>query len=383
MSERFACRVLGQHRSTQRKIAKTPDDEAALTADIIALAIQYGRYGYRRITALLRNAGWVVNVKRVERIWRREGLKVPAKQPKRKRLWLNDGSCIRLRPEHPNHVWSYDFVEDRTHDGRKYRMLNIIDEFTRECLAIRINRKLNSTDVIDVLSDLFILRGVPGHVRSDNGPEFIAKAVQDWIALVGAKTAYIEPGSPWENGYCESFNSKLRDELLNGEIFYSLKEARIVIESWRRHYNRASEHPSVYVIEGKRLCWPRSGPAGYLALRRARLTIDFAASVASVARANIQGPSGKGWFASTSPASAANRRVLGATFNRRAASERLSQGSARFSAALNTGIRWCDRSEVTRSRVQRLPWPVLRPLRLRRPAIRSSLAISANWARPR
>ena len=245
MSERFACRVLGQHRSTQRKIARTPDDEAALTADIIALAIQYGRYGYRRITALLRNAGWVVNVKRVERIWRREGLKVPAKQPKRKRLWLNDGSCIRLRPEHPNHVWSYDFVEDRTHDGRKYRMLNIIDEFTRECLAIRIDRKLNSTDVIDVLSDLFILRGVPGHVRSDNGPEFIAKAVQDWITAVGAKTAYIEPGSPWENGYCESFNSKLRDELLNGEIFYSLKEARIVIECWRRHYNEVRPHSSL------------------------------------------------------------------------------------------------------------------------------------------
>ena len=245
MSERFACRVLGQHRSTQRKIARTPDDEAALTADIIALAIQYGRYGYRRITALLRNAGWVVNIKRVERIWRREGLKVPAKQPKRKRLWLNDGSCIRLRPEHPNHVWSYDFVEDRTHDGRKYRMLNIIDEFTRECLAIRINRKLNSTDVIDVLTDLFILRGVPGHVRSDNGPEFIARAVQDWIALVGAKTAYIEPGSPWENGYCESFNSKLRDELLNGEIFYSLKEARIIIESWRRHYNEVRPHSSL------------------------------------------------------------------------------------------------------------------------------------------
>jgi putative transposase len=245
VSERFACRVLGQHRSTQRKIAKTPDDEAVLTADIIALAIQYGRYGYRRITALLRNAGWVVNVKRVERIWRREGLKVPAKQPKRKRLWLNDGSCIRLRPEHPNHVWSYDFVEDRTHDGRKYRMLNIIDEFTRECLAIRINRKLNSTDVIDVLTDLFILRGAPGHVRSDNGPEFIARAVQDWITLVGARTAYIEPGSPWENGYCESFNSKLRDELLNGEIFYSLKEARIVIEGWRRHYNEVRPHSSL------------------------------------------------------------------------------------------------------------------------------------------
>jgi putative transposase len=170
----------------------------------------------------MRSEGWTVNAKRVERIWRREGLKVPQKQPKKGRLWLNDGSCIRLRPEHPNHVWSYDFVEGRTHNGRKFRMLNIIDEFTRECLAIRIDRKLNSTDVIDVLSDLFILRGVPGHVRSDNSPEFIAKAVRDWIVAVGAMTAFIEPGSPWENGYCESFNSKLRDELLNGEIFYSL-----------------------------------------------------------------------------------------------------------------------------------------------------------------
>ena len=172
-----------------------------------------------------------MNRKRVERIWRREGLKVPQKQPKRGRLWLNDGSCVRLRPEHPNHVWSYDFVEDRTHNGRKYRMLNIIDEFTRECLAIRVSRKLNSIDVIDVLSDLFILRGVPGHIRSDNGPEFIAKAVREWIAAVGAKTAYIEPGSPWENGYCESFNSKLRDELLKGEIFYTLAEAQIIIEA--------------------------------------------------------------------------------------------------------------------------------------------------------
>ncbi|EAQ33431.1 transposase orfB [Nitrobacter sp. Nb-311A] len=168
VSERFACRVFGQHRSTQRKTPKGRADEEALTADIIRLASRYGRYGYRRITAMLRSEGWTVNAKRVERIWRREGLKVPQKQPKRGRLWLNDGSCIRLRPEHPNHVWSYDFVEGRTHNGRKFRMLNIIDEFTRECLAIRIDRKLNSTDVIDALSDLFILRGVPGHVRSDN-----------------------------------------------------------------------------------------------------------------------------------------------------------------------------------------------------------------------
>ena len=237
--------MLGQYRSTQRKVPRGRADEDALTADIIALASQYGRYGYRRITALLREAGWAVNVKRVERIWRREGLKVPAKQPKKSRLWLTDGSCIRLRPERPNHVWSYDFVEARTHNGRKFRMLNVIDEFTRECLAIRIDRKLKSTDVIDVLSDLFILRGVPGHIRSDNGPEFIAKAVREWIAAVGAGTAVIEPGSPWENGYCESFNSKLRDELLDGEIFYSLAEARVVVEGWRQHYNTARPHSSL------------------------------------------------------------------------------------------------------------------------------------------
>src|SRR5271167_4369965 len=161
ISERRACAALGQHRSTQRKPARGRDDEAALTADIIELAKAYGRYGYRRITALLRHAGWAVNAKRVQRIWRREGLKIPQKQPKRGRLWLNDGSCVRLRPERPNHVWSYDFVSDRTHDGRSFRMLCVIDEFTRESLAIRVARKLKAADVIDVLADLFILRGIP------------------------------------------------------------------------------------------------------------------------------------------------------------------------------------------------------------------------------
>ena len=238
--------MLGQHRSTQRHVPAGRDDEERLTADIVELARRYGRYGYRRIAELLRStAGWVVNDKRVERIWRCEGLKVPVKQPKRGRLWLADGSCVRLRAERPNHVWSYDFVEDRTYEGRKYRMLNIIDEFTHECLAIRIDRKLKSIDVIDVLSDLFILRGVPEHIRSDNGPEFVAKAVQEWITAVGAKTAYITPGSPWENGFIESFNARLRDELLDGEIFYSLNEAKIVIESWRRHYNAVRPHGSL------------------------------------------------------------------------------------------------------------------------------------------
>lgn len=246
VSERRACAALGQHRSTQRKTPHGRDDEQRLTADIVELARQYGRYGYRKIAELLRTtAGWVVNDKRVERIWRREGLKVPAKQPKRGRLWLVDGSCVRLRPEYRNHVWSYDFVEDRTHNGRKYRMLNVIDEFTHECLAIRVARRLKAIDVIDVLSDLFILRGVPGHIRSDNGPEFVAKALREWISAVGAKTAYIAPGSPWENGYVESFNARLRDELLNGEIFYSLREAQIVIESWRRHYNAVRPHQSL------------------------------------------------------------------------------------------------------------------------------------------
>jgi putative transposase len=237
--------VLEQHRSTQRKTPKMADDEAALTAAIIDWARQYGRYGYRRITALLRAEGWVCNHKRVERIWRREGLKVPARQPKRGRLWLNDGSCVRLRPERVNHVWAYDFVEDRTRDGRKLRMLNVVDEFTRECLSIRVARKLGSADVIDVLADLFITRGAPAFIRSDNGPEFIAIAVRGWIDGVGAKTAFIEPGSPWENGYVESFNGKLRDELLNAEVFNTLAEARVLIEQWRVHYNTVRPHSSL------------------------------------------------------------------------------------------------------------------------------------------
>ena len=278
MSERRACTALGQYRSTQRKTPRGREDAERLTADVIELARHYGRYGYRKIAALLRQAGWLVSDGRVERIWRREGLKVPHKQPRRGRLWLTDGSCIRLRPERPNHVWSYDFVEDRTHDGRRFRMPNVIDEFTHECLAIRINRKLKAIDVIDTLSELFILRGIPSHIRSDNGPEFVAKAVREWIAAVGAKTAYIEPGSPWENGYVESFNARLRDELLNGEIFYTLREAQIVIESWRRHYNAIRPHaslgyrpPAPEVFVPAFTAWPaalrRSAPPATLAQR--------------------------------------------------------------------------------------------------------------------
>jgi transposase InsO family protein len=270
VSERTACRVLGQHRSTQRKQRRMAGDEAALTQAVVELAQQYGRYGYRRITALLRAEGWYTDHKRVERIWRAEGLKVPPRQPKRGRLWLNDGSCVRLRPERANHVWAYDFVEDRTRDGRKLRMLNVVDEFSRECLAIRVARKLNSLDVIDVLADLFILRGIPGHIRSDNGPEFVATAVKSWITSVGAQTAYIDPGSPWENGYVESFNGKMRDELLTCEVFNSLAEAKVLIEQWRKHYNTVRPHsalgyrpPAAEVLLVSTATPPsRSGPTG-------------------------------------------------------------------------------------------------------------------------
>jgi putative transposase len=245
MTERHACRLLGQWRGTQRYEPLQRNDEDALTRAIITLASKYGRYGYRRITALLKRAGWRVGKDRVQCIWRREGLKVPAKQRPRGRLWLEDGSCVRLRPVRANHVWSYDFVSAVTHDGRTLRILVLIDEYTRECLALRVERRLNSLDVIDTLADVMLQRGIPEHIRSDNGPEFIARELQKWLANVGTRTLYIERGSPWENGYCESFNGKLRDECLNGEIFYSLKEAQIVIESWRVEYNTERPHSAL------------------------------------------------------------------------------------------------------------------------------------------
>jgi transposase InsO family protein len=246
VSERRACHVLGQARTTQRRSLPPPSDEEQLTGDIIALATRYGRYGYRRITALLNNEhGWRVNHKRVARIWIKEGLKVPKKQPKRGRLWLNDGSCIRLRSKYKDHVCSYDFMIDRTADGRAFKILNIIDEYTRECFAVVVNRKITSQDVIDRLFHLFIFRGIPEHIRSDNGPEFTAKVVRKWLNQIGVKTLFIEPGSSWENGYIESFNGKLRDELLSREVFTTLEEARVLIEQWRREYNQVRPHSSL------------------------------------------------------------------------------------------------------------------------------------------
>lgn len=245
MSERRACQVLSQSRSTQRRKRRVPSDEPRLLKRIVELASDYGRYGYRRVTALLRREGWTVNHKRVERLWRQEGLKVPQKQPKRKRLWLADGSCVRLRPADKDHVWSYDFVADRTSDGRAIRMLTLIDEHTRECLAIDVARSLKSEDVLERLSDLFVRRGVPTYIRSDNGSEFTATKVREWLARVGVKTLFIEPGSPWENGYIESFNGKLRDELLAREQFDTLLEAKVLIERWRRHFNAVRPHSSL------------------------------------------------------------------------------------------------------------------------------------------
>jgi len=237
--------VLAHPRSTHRHQPFTRVLEERLTRRIVELACEYGRYGYRRITALLREEGFRVNHKRVERIWRQEGLKVPKKQPKRSRLWLNDGSCVRRRAEHPNHLWSYDFVFERTHDSRPLRILTIVDEYTRECLALRCGRQVTSEDVIDTLTDLFVQRGAPTYVRSDNGPEFTSKAVREWLERLRIQTLFIEPGCPWENGYVESFNGKLRDELLNREIFYTMTEAEVLLERWRVHYNTRRPHSSL------------------------------------------------------------------------------------------------------------------------------------------
>jgi transposase InsO family protein len=242
VSARQACRVLKQLRGTQRYQPGHRTDEGALTRDISALAREYGRYGYRRITALLQARGWSVGRDRVQRIRRREGRKVPAKQHPRGRLWLNDGSCIRLRPERAHHVWSYDFVSGKTHDGRTLRMLTMIDEYTRECLAIRVARRLGRYEVIEARADVLLFRGIPENIRSDNGPEFVAKELRQWLAKLGTGTLYIEPGSPWENGYCESFNGKLRDECLNAHWFTSLTEAQRIVETWRVEYNESRPH---------------------------------------------------------------------------------------------------------------------------------------------
>ncbi|UCF67418.1 MAG: IS3 family transposase [Acidobacteriota bacterium] len=222
VSERRACRALRQPRSTQRYTPRAADDEERLVSRIIELATSYGRYGHRKITDLLRREGWRVNHKRVARLWRREGLKVPHKQPRRKRLWLGDGSCVRRRPEHRNHVWSYDFLHDRTHDGRPLRVLTVMDEYTRECLSLDVARKLNAGDVLERLGELFVTRGVPSYLRSDRGSEFTAKIVRKWWSHMGVKTLYIEPGSPWEKGYASHCTSSVRSVMTSSRRRRSL-----------------------------------------------------------------------------------------------------------------------------------------------------------------
>jgi len=245
VSERRACRAIGQVRSGYRYRPQPDLSQERVRERIIALAKEYGRYGYRTVTDLLRREGWDVGKDRVYTIWRQEGLQVPQKQPKRARLWRADGSCLRLRPERPNHVWSYDFMADRTQDGRPFRILNILDEYTRECLASVAARRMGSQEVILLLADLFLKHGVPQHIRSDNGPEFIACKLRRWLNALQMAPLYIEPGSPWENGYVESLNGKMRAQLLNGELFYTLQEAQILIERWRIHDNAVRPHSSL------------------------------------------------------------------------------------------------------------------------------------------
>jgi putative transposase len=270
VSERRACRALGVHRSTVRYRAKASPQRVELVQQMHALARKHPRYGYRRVAALLRREGWRVNVKRVHRLWRREGLKVPQRQRKRRRLGTNGNGCARRRAGRPDEVWSYDFVFDQTADGRRLKVLPVVDEYTRECLALVVGRRLTAADVVAVLARLFRERGAPAFLRSDNGPEFIAAAVRGWLAASGVGTLYIEPGSPWENAYSESFNSRLTDELLDREVFASLREAQVLLEEYRREYNAERPHsslgyvaPAVFAVQCLRAgAAQRSQPAG-------------------------------------------------------------------------------------------------------------------------
>lgn len=245
LSERRACRMLLVNRTVSRYEPVKRADEDDIRGKILYLACNFGRVGYRMVTYMLRNDGIIINHKRVERIWRAEALKLPKKQTKKRRLWMNDGSCVRLRAERKNHIWSYDFVEDKTVTGRKLRWLNIIDECTHECLFSQPKKHWKSIDVIDALSGIMISRGCPEYIRSDNGAEFTANKLRDWLREIGVITAYIEPGSPWENGCCESFNSRMRDEFLNGELFGSLKEAEVLTKRWVEYYNTVRPHSSL------------------------------------------------------------------------------------------------------------------------------------------
>jgi len=242
VSERRACQVVDQPRMTQRYAPKHPDKDRVLIREIRTLAQKHPRYGYRMITAKLRQKGWTVNPKRVQRLWRTEGLQVPYRRKRQKAAGTAENSCAVKKAERINHVWTYDFVSDQTADGRPLKLLTVLDEFTRESLALEVGRSLKAQEVINVLDYLFLVRGVPAALRSDNGPEFIARKIKTWLKNQQVQTLYIEPGRPWENGYIESFNGKLRDELLNRELFYNVKEAKVLVEQWRLEYNHHRPH---------------------------------------------------------------------------------------------------------------------------------------------
>ena len=245
LSERRACRVLDQPRSCQRYEAKPRSDEEHLVGRMLELVRQRPRFGYRRIAALLRAEGFRASASRIHRLWRREGLKVPVKKRKKRRLGTTANGCHRRQAEHKDHVWAWDFVFDKTTAGSPLKWLSIVDECTRECLTLKCDRSITSEDVIDTLAELFSMRGVPKHIRSDNGPEFVAKAIQRWLGQLNIEALYIEPGSPWENGYAESFHSRLRDEFLALEEFESLAAARKLSTAWQDDYNHHRPHSSL------------------------------------------------------------------------------------------------------------------------------------------
>lgn len=245
VSERRACVVIDQPRSSQRYQPKPREGEGELVKRMLDLVKKHPRYGYRFVCALLREEGFKVNGKRVYRLWRQEGLKVPVKRHKKRRLGTRENGIMHHRATHADHVWTWDFIHDRTEDGRALKWLSIVDEFTRECLALEVRRSFKSVDVIDVLKELFLIRGTSEHIRSDNGPEFIAHAIGAWLGIAKVKTLYIEPGSPWENGYAESFHSRVRDELLDSELFTCLAEAKMLSTQWRLEYNHRRPHSSL------------------------------------------------------------------------------------------------------------------------------------------
>jgi len=269
-SERRICRAIGQARSSQRYRRRLRDDERRLIAAMHRLALKWPRFGYRRIAAVLQGEGWRVNVKRVHRLWKQDGLQIRHKARKRRRLGTGANACHRRRPRYKDHVWSYDLVSDRTEGGGRLRMLTVVDEYTRECLAIEVARHFTGRDVVTVLEELFRIRGRPRYLRSDNGPEFASKAAGTWLHKARVGTLFIEPGAPWENGYVESFNGKLRDECLNGELFLSLAEARYIVDRWRMDYNHHRPHsrlgwmtPAAFAARcrGRRRPWVPPGSA--------------------------------------------------------------------------------------------------------------------------